>query len=371
MSGGVDSSVAAALLKEQGHDVVGVTMRLYDEEPGRVGGRSCCGSAAVRDARRVAARLGFPHYAWDFRAEFRQAVIADFGSEYARGRTPNPCIRCNELIKFRALLDRAPQLDAEAVATGHHARVAQDAAGAWQLLRGRDSRKDQSYFLYMLDQSQLGRLLFPVGDFEKSDVRAMARQLDLPVADKPESQEICFVPGDDYVAYLESSRPDLFRPGPVLDTSGRTIGEHEGIAAFTVGQRKGLGIALGERRYVVRLDSEQNAVVLGEEADVRGTVVEAAAVSWVAGSAPAGPVRAHASVRYQSKGGMAIVEPLPSETGLGHDPNSENRIWSCPRARARVTFDEPQWAPTAGQAVVFWLGESVLGGGTIERAARE
>jgi tRNA-specific 2-thiouridylase len=352
MSGGVDSSVAAALLLAQGFEVVGVTMYLFEEEPGRTGGRSCCGSAAVRDAQRVAAKLGFPHYAWDFRPEFERSVIADFESEYALGRTPNPCIRCNELVKFRALLDRAPQLGAELVATGHHARVERDAAGVWQLLRGRDRQKDQSYFLYSMTQKQLARVLFPVGGMQKSEVRQRARELGLSVADKPESQDICFVPGGDYPAFLRGRRPDRFRPGPVLDAAGNMLGRHDGTAAYTIGQRKGLGLAFGERRYVVRIDHRANAVVLGTEAETRGSVVEASGVNWVAGSVPVGPVKAHASVRYQSRGGTALVEPLPG-------------------ARVRVRFDEPQFAPAPGQAVVFWQDDRVLGGGTIEQAGRE
>jgi tRNA-specific 2-thiouridylase len=351
MSGGVDSSVAAALVKEQGYDVVGVTMRLHDEGPDE-GGRGCCGFSGSRDAARVAAKLGFPHYTWDFRREFAASVIEDFCSEYGRGRTPNPCLRCNETLKFTELLSRAPQLGAELVATGHHARVLRNDGGAWQLLRGIDTAKDQSYFLYAMTQEQLAKVLMPVGGYTKAQVRDTARKLDLPVADKAESQDICFVPENDYAAFIRRRRPELFQAGPVLDPACNVLGQHEGIAGFTVGQRKGLGLAFGERRYVVRLDRERNAVVLGGEGDVRSRVVEAGDARWVSGSAPAGPLRVNASVRYQSKGGDALVEPL----GDG---------------RVRVTFDEPQWAPTPGQAVVFWQGDCTLGGATIERSARE
>jgi tRNA-uridine 2-sulfurtransferase len=390
MSGGVDSSVAAVLLKEQGYDVVGVTMRLFDDERAGEGGRGCCGFGGARDAARVAAKLRFAHYTWDFRKEFESSVIEDFCSEYGRARTPNPCLRCNEVLKFTELLGRAAQLGAEFIATGHYARIAKTGtvpraengdctapsstqalrgtvpffrkSGApeaqtfspstWQLLRGVDPAKDQSYFLHAMTQEQLSRVLMPVGGYVKTEVRELARNLDLPVAEKPESQDICFVPDNDYEAFLRRRRPELFRPGPVLDVSGNVLGQHEGIAGFTKGQRKGLGLAFGERRYVVRLDPERNAVVLGTEDDARGRVVEAGDARWVSGRAPAEPFRAHASVRYQSKGGDALVEPL----GDG---------------RVRVTFDEPQWAPTPGQAIVFWQGEFTIGGATIETSRPE
>ncbi len=346
MSGGVDSAVAAALLKEQGYDVVGVTMRLYDGERKGDGGRGCCGSSGARDAARVAAKLGFPHYTWDFRKEFEDSVIEDFCSEYGRGRTPNPCLRCNEVLKFTELLGRASQLDADLIATGHYGRIGKPESGAWQLRKGVDAGKDQSYFLYAMTQEQLSYVLMPVGDKTKADVRETARRLGLPVAEKEESQDICFVPGNDYGAFLRSRRPELFRAGPVLDTAGNVLGQHPGIAGFTVGQRKGLRLAFGERRYVVRLDPERNAVVLGTEEEARSRVVEAGDARWVAGRAPDSPFRAQASVRYRSKGGDALVEPLAA-------------------GRVRVTFDEPQWAPTPGQAVVFRQGELVLGGATI------
>jgi tRNA-specific 2-thiouridylase len=360
MSGGVDSSVAAALLKEQGYDVVGVTMRLFDDERTGEGGRGCCGFGGAGDAARVAAKLGFAHYTWDFRKEFETAVIEDFCSEYGRARTPNPCLRCNEVLKFTELLDRAPQLGAELIATGHYARIvktedtgdrprrgtAPKPGPVMSLLRGVDAAKDQSYFLYAMTQEQLGRVLMPVGGYTKVQVRELARKLELPVAEKPESQDICFVPDNDYEAFLRRRRPELFRAGPVLDMSGNVLGQHEGIAGFTVGQRKGLGLAFGERRYVVRLDPEKNAVVLGTEDEARACVVEASDVRWVSGRAPGEPFRAEARVRYQGQGGKALVEPFDG-------------------GRVRVTFDEPQWAPPPGQAVVFWQGDCTLGGATI------
>jgi tRNA-specific 2-thiouridylase len=368
MSGGVDSAVAAALLKEQGYDVVGVTMRLYDEGQGRgsseagsrelgvnsdgEGSRGCCGGEGIRSAARAAAALGIPHYAWDFRDTFEREVIADFCSEYGRGRTPNPCLRCNSLVKFRYLLGRAQGLNAAVVATGHYARIVRDATGRWHLLRAVDASRDQSYFLYEMTQEQLGRVMMPLGGLCKSEVREWARRLGLPVAERPDSQEICFVPDDDYAGFLRRRRPELFRPGPVVDTAGRRLGGHQGLAAFTIGQRKGLGIALGERMYVVRLDAEVNTVVLGRDEDCRHRVVEAGTLTWVAGAAPGTPCRVQARVRSQGQGSEVTLG------ALGPD-------------RARVVFDEPQWAPTPGQAVVFWNGDEVLGGGTIEESRRE
>jgi tRNA-specific 2-thiouridylase len=352
MSGGVDSSVAAALLKERGTDVVGVTMYLHEEEREPKGGRGCCGSRAIRDAARVASTLGIPHYAWDFRKEFEAAVVEDFCAEYARGRTPNPCIRCNERVKFTALLGRAAELGAGMIATGHHARIVRDDNGAWRLCKGADARKDQSYFLYSMTQEQMARVLMPVGEYTKDQVRGIARRLGLPVAEKPESQEICFVPDDDYAGFLRRRRPELLRAGSVLDTGGNVVGGHEGIAGFTVGQRKGLGLAFGERRYVVRIDASTNSVVLGEKNEARGRVIEAGDVNWISGRPPELPVRTWAKVRYQSRGGAAAVEPFGGD-------------------RARVVFDEPQWAPTPGQAVVFWQDDAVLGGGTIEQSRPE
>jgi tRNA-specific 2-thiouridylase len=349
MSGGVDSSVAAALLKQQGHEVLGVTMRFLDQDPAEgAGGRGCCGMQAVRDAARVAAKLGFPHYPFDFRREFERDIIEDFCSEYGRGRTPNPCIRCNERVKFRVLLGRLGELGTERLATGHYARITHD-NGSWQLSKGIDERKDQSYFLYTLTQDQMARVLMPVGEHTKQQVRALARELGLPVAAKAESQEICFIPDNDYPGFLRRRRPDMFRPGPVLDTSGNEIGRHDGIAGYTIGQRRGFGIALGERRYVTSIDVERNAVVLGTEDECRSRQGFVEDVNWVSGSPPEDALDAVVKIRYQHSGARARVEPL------------EN---CC----ARVTFAEPQWAITPGQAMVFYHDDVVLGGGTISRS---
>ncbi|UCG43068.1 MAG: tRNA 2-thiouridine(34) synthase MnmA, partial [candidate division WOR-3 bacterium] len=308
----------------------------------------CCGIQAVRDAARVAARLGFPYYPVDFRQDFERDIIEDFCSEYGRGRTPNPCIRCNEKLKFRVMLGRLQELGAESLATGHHARITRDNC-SWQLRKGVDERKDQSYFLYTMTQDQMARVLMPVGEHTKTDVRRLARRLGLAVAEKAESQEICFIPDNDYTGFLRRRRPDMFRPGPVLDTSGREIGRHQGICGYTVGQRRGFGIALGERRYVTSIDAERNAVVLGTENDARSTRGLVQDVNWVSGNPPEHPLDAVVKIRYQHSGARAQVEPL------------KNRC-------ARVSFAEPQWAITPGQAMVFYSGDVVLGGGTIARS---
>lgn len=350
MSGGVDSSVAAALLKEKGYEVVGVTMRLYDEVRPASATPGCCSFEAATIARRTAAVLGIPLYLLDLRLQFRQMVIEHFITEYATGRTPNPCLRCNQMIKFEVLREKARQLDARFIATGHYARLTKDNNGLCHLYKGVDPRKEQSYFLYTLTQTQMAELLLPVGEYFKSQVRELATRFRLPNARRPESQEICFVP-DDYITFLKQSRPEIFKPGPIYDLKGNFLGAHPGIARFTTGQRKGLKIALGERRYVVRIDPNRNAVIIGSEVELYQRVIEASDARWLAGRPPAKKMRLWAKVRYQGPGSWAEVEPLP-----------ENRL--------RVVFDEPQWAPTPGQAIVFWEGDEVLGGATIERSEK-
>ncbi|MBX5465647.1 MAG: tRNA 2-thiouridine(34) synthase MnmA, partial [Clostridia bacterium] len=270
MSGGVDSSVAAALLVRQGYEVIGVTMQIWQArdpaEEARLGG--CCSLGAVADARRVAELLGIPYYVLNLQEAFRRAVIDDFVREYARGRTPNPCIVCNREIKFAALLERARELGAEYVASGHYARAGWDAGrGRWVLRRGRDARKDQSYVLYPLEQEQLAHVLFPLGGMEKAETRRLAAELGLPVAAKPESQEICFVRDGDYAAFLEGEIPDRFRPGPIVDRRGRLLGTHRGLPRYTVGQRRGLGVAAREPLYVLEVDAERNRLVVGTAAE--------------------------------------------------------------------------------------------------------
>ncbi len=352
MSGGVDSSVAAALLVEQGYDVVGVTMRLWTEErPEELRGhQQCCSVEDIGDARRVAGQLGIRHYVMNFEREFRETVVDQFVAEYAAGRTPNPCVRCNEHIKYRALLDRLPALDADFVATGHYARVETDAAtGRRMLLRAADPAKDQSYVLYMLGQDQLRHLLLPVGGLAKGEVREHARRLGLETADKPDSVEICFVPGNDYRAFV-APRVEA-RPGEIRDETGTTVARHEGVLGFTLGQRKGLGVAVGEPRFVTAIDAERAIVTIGPEEDLFADTVEFGDVSWTSGESPEEGASIEAKARYRA-------EPAPATfTGAGANT-------------ASLRFDRPQRALTPGQALAIYRGEEVLGGGTILSATR-
>jgi len=353
MSGGVDSSVAAAILKSEGRDIFGVTMDLAVLPPRFCRSeelRSCCGRRAVDDAVAVAAGLGILHCVVDFRRPFEERVVADFCAEYAAGRTPNPCVRCNQFIKFGLLFERARRLGAEAVATGHYARIDRDAASGRRLLRkGIDPDKDQSYFLFPLTQAELARTLFPLGGLTKSEVRSRAAAAGLPVAEKPESQEICFVPDDDYAGFLRDRCPGAFRPGPIVDASGRVIGAHDGIAHFTVGQRKGMGIAAPRPLYVLRVDAERNTIVAGPADALYGRALEAGGMNWIAIDRLTGPLDVRARIRYKHAEAAARVEPA------GPD-------------RVRVEFVRPQRAIAPGQSVVFYDGDIVVGGGTIEKA---
>jgi tRNA-uridine 2-sulfurtransferase len=341
LSGGVDSAAAAALLVEEGHRVVGMSMRLYDargtEEA--AGGR-CCGPRDLEDARKVCAHLGIPFYVADYEEEFRRAVIDDFVAEYAAGRTPNPCVRCNERIKFKPLLARARALGASHLATGHYARIE-----GGRLLRAVDAQKDQSYFLFAMPAGDLDRLLFPLGGMTKEEVRARARAYALPNADKAESQEICFVPDGDHVAFVER-HAGAFEAGELVDGSGRVVGGHDGIHRFTVGQRRGLGRSLGPTpSYVVSVDALTRRVVVGARQDAARSEVAVADVRWVAGP-PSAPVRAGVQVRHRHRAAAAEVVPEGSA--------------------ARVVFDRPEWAVAPGQAAVFYDGPVVLGGGWIQ-----
>jgi tRNA-uridine 2-sulfurtransferase len=350
MSGGVDSSVTAGLLVRHGYDVIGVTLNVWPELDGvdeNSREDACCALGAVEDARRVADRLGIPYYVVNFREVFEEKVIQDFVQEYQRGRTPNPCVRCNQFIKFDALLARGALFDADCVATGHYARVEQDPeSGRWLLRKSADPTKDQSYVLYVMTQDRLARALFPLGALSKSDTRRLAAEWKLPVANKPESQDICFVPYKRYTEFLERYAPETVREGPILDTSGRELGRHHGIAFHTIGQRRGLGLAFKEPRYVTALDPASNAVVVGTIDELMRRECPLEAVNWVKIPEPSGPIRTWARIRYRA-------ELVPAE------------VWPQPGGRARVVFDEPQRAVTPGQAVVFYEGDYVLAGGTI------
>ncbi len=348
MSGGVDSSVAAALLVEQGYDVVGVMMRLWAERPalsGAGGENRCCTPQAIDDARRVAALLGMPFYLVNYEAEFKACVVDYFVAEYSRGRTPNPCLACNRHIRFGRLLLHAQALDATHLATGHYARV-DLAGGRYRLRMGSDPQKDQSYVLYMLGQEDLRRVLFPVGSYTKDQVREIARRWDLPVAGKDESMELCFVADDDYRRFLRERVPHAVQPGPILDTAGREIGQHQGLPFYTVGQRRGLGIAAPEALYVIRLDVARNALVVGPARELGRRTLVAEEVSYVSGTPPGRPVRVRAKIRYKATLADATWTPL----GAG---------------QAQVEFDTPLRDVTPGQAVVAYQDDMVLGGGMI------
>lgn len=361
MSGGVDSSVAAALLVEEGWDVVGVTLRVWpwrepEEAPKRFG--SCCSPETVEDARQVARRLGIPYYLLNTEREFDRAVVENFASEYQAGRTPVPCVVCNRDVKFGLLLARARAWEAAAVATGHYARLGQDPqTGRHLLLRGRDRRKDQSDFLWPLTQPQLAAANFPIGDLTKDEVRAKARALGLPVADKPESMEICFIPDDDYRGFLERRIPDAFRPGPIVDRAGRQLGEHRGLAAYTVGQRRGLGLASDRPLYVLALDPGRNAVVVGEESALEAEHLLADEANFIPFDWLREEIRVTAKIRHSHTPAPAVVRPV---AGPQAQPGER---------RVEVTFDTPQRAVTPGQSVVFYQGDLVVGGGIISAEA--
>ncbi|WP_041972257.1 tRNA 2-thiouridine(34) synthase MnmA [Geobacter sp. OR-1] len=347
MSGGVDSSVSAALLKEQGYEVTGVSLQLYDPIPKEPGCRvkTCCSLDDVMDAGRLARTLGIPFEVIDMRTEFRQLVIDYFIAEYAAGRTPNPCIRCNELIKFDLLLKKAREMEAELLATGHYARIEADGSGRHWLLTGLDPAKDQSYFLFNLTQEQLQQVVFPVGMLEKSQVRKLAEKFELSVAQKHESQEICFIPDNDYVKFLETHGVGQ-QPGEIVTGDGIVVGRHSGLHRYTVGQRKGLGIAWKHPLHVSAIDAGNNRVVVGTHAELATVSLTAGRATWSVAPETA-EFRASCRIRYRHKPAPCTVAMLP-----------DNRF--C------VHFDVPQTAITPGQAAVIYDGERVLGGGWIE-----
>jgi tRNA-specific 2-thiouridylase len=343
MSGGVDSSVAAALLLDQGHEVIGISMRLYDAEA-RANGKGCCSPADMDDARRASAVLGIPYYSFDMRESFQKNVIDDFVNEYTQGRTPNPCVRCNQHIKFDSLWDKAKRLGATAIATGHYARISEGEDGRLHLLRGVDRKKDQSYFLFPLTPEHLGRIQFPVGHLTKEEVRQIARERGLPNADKPESQEICFVNGGSYAEVVERlADKGRIKPGIIVDEQGRRLGEHAGVHLYTIGQRRGLPPSEA-KRYVASIDPEKGVVQLGDGDSLLRRSFTCSPVRWPSG-APESAQRARVMIRYRHAGAEAEIRP--TEKG------------------AEVVLDLPERAVTPGQAAVFYDGERVLGGGWI------
>jgi len=349
MSGGVDSSVAAALLKRQGHEVVGVTMRFLDQDPAEAGGgRGCCGMLAVRDAARVAATLGFPHYPLDFRQDFERDIIEDFCSEYARGRTPNPCIACNTYIKWGEMLRYAEKLDCDYIATGHYARIIFD-SGKYSLQRSKNKDKDQSYALWGIPYSTLSRTILPLGDLSKAEVRKIAGMSGFLNADRPESQEICFIPDNDYAAALKNWLTDesaAFKPGPVYNTAGEKLGEHKGFANYTVGQRKGLGISSRAPLYVVKICKEDNSVIVGGDEELLSKSFTVSSVNFLIDLRDISKNIA-AKIRYKHRESPATVDFF----GDG----------------MTVTFKESQRAITPGQSAVFYSGDVVIGGGIIDK----
>ena len=344
MSGGVDSSAAAVLLRQQGYSCDGAMLRLYN---GEVEG-TCCSADDAADARSVAYGLGMKFYVFNETERFARDVMDRFVAEYCAGRTPNPCIDCNRCLKFGALLERALLLGYDYLATGHYARVKLDeASGKYRLLRGRDRSKDQSYVLYQLGQHQLAHLLLPVGEYDKPSIRRSARQAGLINADKSDSQDICFVPDGDYTRFLREYGGVKMIPGDFVDRAGHVLGRHKGLPCYTTGQRKGLGVSAGKHVYVLRKNAQDNTILLGDNEELFTSVLTADRVNWISGETPASPLRVTAKTRYSQTEAAATVHPLPD-------------------GRIRVAFDVPQRAITAGQAVVLYDGEQVLGGGTIE-----
>ena len=352
MSGGVDSSVAALLLKKQGYDVIGVTMQIWQQEDAfeveEQGG--CCGLSAVEDARRVAEHIGIPYYVLNFREEFRTCVIDYFMKEYTLGRTPNPCIACNRYVKWEALLSRAVDLGADYIATGHYARRIRLKNGRFAVQNSVTAEKDQTYALYNLTQYQLAHTLFPDGDYTKPEIRAMAEEAGLPVAHKADSQEICFVPDGDYAGFIEKNSDYRSVPGNFVTQEGTVLGRHKGIIHYTVGQRRGLDLPMGHRVFVTGIRPETNEVVIGEDKDVYTDHLVCGNLNWMAiEDLPVGEeVRAKVKIRYGHRGAMARVRRISPE-------------------QAECRFDEPVRAVTPGQAAVFYEGEYLLGGGTILR----
>ena len=352
MSGGVDSSVAAAMMHQEGHEVTGVTLKLWQGPDGEAPAHGCCTVSDSEDARRVAAGLDIPYYVFDYTDDFASAVVNPFVDSYRNGRTPNPCVECNRSIKFSILLEEAARLDCDLLVTGHYARVSRE-DGRWRLRRGVDPSKDQSYVLHMLGQRELARTRFPVGEMTKTETRRVAADLELRNAHKRDSYEICFIQ-DDYRRFIAQAAPEAIRPGRIVDTSQNQLGEHRGVVNFTVGQRRGLGVAVGEPRYVVELDPHTSTVVIGSAHDLLTKAIEVEGVSWVDG-APPPETRPECLVQLRVHGEPVCALLTPSDSHPGR--------WT-------VAFHQPQRSAAPGQAAVFYRGDQVLGGGTIARLLR-
>jgi tRNA-specific 2-thiouridylase len=344
MSGGVDSSVAAALLKEQGYEVIGVMLRLWSE-PGKEDTNRCCTPDSMAQARRVAAKLDIPFYVVDAKEVFHNTVVQYFLEGYARGETPNPCLVCNRQIRWTFLLDHALALGADYMATGHYARVRRGEEG-YQLLRAVDRSKDQSYVLHVLSQEKLSKALFPVGDYPKPEIRQIAEKYGLPTASRKDSQDLCFLAGEDYRSFLQRNAAEMLRPGEIVTQKGVAIGQHDGLANYTIGQRKGLGIASPVPLYVLGKNPSTNTLVVGTQRELGSGELTAQDVNWVSGQTPGEPFRAEVKIRYTAREAEALVTPLSE-------------------GRAAVKFDAPQRDITAGQAAVFYHGDLLIGGGII------
>ncbi len=348
MSGGVDSSIAAYLTQQAGYSCIGCTMKLYENEDADIPRENtCCSLDDVEDARSVAFRLNMPYYVFQMTDLFREKVIRKFCAQYCAGKTPNPCIDCNRYLKFEALLARAEVLGCEKIVTGHYARIVQTGQG-WSLKKAADPAKDQSYVLHMLTQAQLARILFPLGELTKQQVRALAEQQGFVNAHKHDSQDICFVPDGDYARVIESQTGITPEPGDFVDLQGNVIGRHEGLIRYTVGQRRGLGIAVGKPAYVCGLDVPGNRVIIGSNEDLFRRSCTVSGINWIAGEPPQEPVRCRAKIRYRHPEQPALLQFTDADTAL-------------------LTFDDPQRAITAGQAAVFYDGDTVLGGGEITK----
>jgi tRNA-uridine 2-sulfurtransferase len=355
MSGGVDSSVSAALLVEQGYEVVGLMMRLWSEDgEGASGYNRCCTPDQMDDARWIADKLNIPFYVLDTRDVFKGTIVQYFVEQYAQGNTPNPCLECNRHIRFEWLLNNALALDADYLATGHYARVRQGADGKFNLLKGMDDAKDQSYVLSVMGQPELSRVMFPVGEYTKPQVRELAAKFGLPVASKHDSQDLCFLADGDYRRFLRQHSPELVgsqiaRPGPIMTRDGRVLGEHTGLPDYTIGQRKGLGLASGEPLYVLGMDPNRNALIVGTADELGTDRLIAACVNWISGEVPTEPIRAEVKIRYKARPAWATITPMGAD-------------------KAQVVFDEKLRDITPGQGAVFYHGDVCLGGGIITRA---